>query len=80
MSVVALQQFFMWCTILNLGLLIIASLILILAGDWAFRIHGSLFPISREAFYVVIYSWLGLLKILIIVFNLVPWLALLIIG
>jgi hypothetical protein len=34
----------------------------------------------RETFNVVIYSFLGLFKIVFLVFNVVPWVALLIIG
>ena len=39
-----------------------------------------LFPITREAFHLVLYSFLGLYKIAIIVFNVVPWIALLIVA
>jgi hypothetical protein len=35
---------------------------------------------SREAFDVAIYGFLGLFKIVFIFFNLVPYLALLIVG
>jgi hypothetical protein len=38
------------------------------------------FSISREAFNVVIVSFIGLYKIVVIVFNIVPYVALLIIG
>jgi hypothetical protein len=39
-----------------------------------------MFSLSREAFDVVIYSYLGLYKVLVLVFNVVPFLALLIVG
>jgi hypothetical protein len=39
-----------------------------------------LFPVSREAFDVAIYSILGLFKIVWLVFNAVPYVALLIVG
>ena len=38
------------------------------------------FPISREAYDVAIYAFLGVFKIVFIVFNLVPYLALSIVG
>jgi hypothetical protein len=38
------------------------------------------FPIPREIYNVVIYSFLGLFKIAFLVFNVVPYIALLIIG
>jgi hypothetical protein len=42
--------------------------------------HSKWFPMPREMFNVVIYSFIGLFKIVFLVFNVVPWVALLIIG
>ena len=78
MDIHMLCVFFMWCTIINAGLLILMSLILAFAGDWIYRLHTKLFPMPRETFNVVIYSFLGLYKIALIMFNLAPYLALLI--
>lgn len=78
MDIQILRVFFMWCTIINAGLLILASLILVCAGDWIYRIHSKLFPMPRETFNAIIYSFLGLYKTVLILFNLVPFLALLI--
>ncbi|MHC4456268.1 MAG: DUF6868 family protein [Planctomycetota bacterium] len=80
MGIDSLRAFFMWCTILNVALLLFSSLMCICAGDWAYQIHSKWFSISRETFNVVIYSFLALYKILIIVFNVIPYIALLIIG
>ncbi len=82
MDINIIRTFFMWCTIINGGLLIISSLILAVAGDWVFRMHNKWVPITftRESFNVAIYCFLGFFKIIIIVFNLVPYIALVIIG
>ena len=80
MDIAALKAFFMWCTIINFALLIFSSIMCTFVADWVYQIHGKWFSISRETFNVAIYSFIGLYKILIIVFNLVPWIALLIIG
>ena len=80
MDIQTLTTFFMWCTILNVALLLLSSLMCICAGDWAYRIHSKLFSISRETFNVVIYSFIALYKLLVIVFILIPYIALLIIG
>jgi hypothetical protein len=45
------------------------------AGDFVRRMHGKWFPMSRERFNGVIYSFIGFYKILLITFNLVPWIA-----
>ena len=78
MDIHMLCVFFMWCTIINLGLLILMFLILVFAGEWIYRLHAKWFPMPRETFNVVIYSFLGLYKIALIMFNLVPYVALLI--
>ena len=80
MDIDSIRAFFMWCTILNFALLSLSLLICICAGDWAYRIHSKWFSISRETFNVAIYSFLGLYKMLIFVFSLIPYIALLIIG
>ncbi len=80
MDIVIVRAFFMWCTIMNGALLIFSSLICAFAGDWIYRMHSRWFTLSREAFNTVIYSFIGLYKIFFIVFNLVPYLALAIVG
>ena len=80
MDLQTLTTFFMWCTIMNGALLVLWTIMLILAPNLVYRIHSKLFPIPRETFDVVIYSFLGLFKIVFLVFNVVPYVALLIIG
>ena len=80
MDIQTLTRFFGWCSILNGGLLIFSALICAFCGDWVYKAHSKWFPMSRDAFNVVIYSFLGLMKILFIVLNLVPDLALSIVG
>ena len=80
MDLQTLTTFFMWCTIMNGALLVLWTIMLILAPDSVYRIHRKWFPIPRETFDVVIYSFLGIFKIVFLVFNVVPYVALLIIG
>lgn len=80
MDIDTVRSFFMWCTIMNSILLVWAFLITSYAGDWVYRMHSRYFPIPREAFNVVIYSFIGLLKVFVLMFNLVPYLAFLILG
>jgi hypothetical protein len=73
-----LREFFMWCTIINGGLLIFSFLMLAFARKLIYKIHGCWFPMSQETFTVTIYGLLGIYKILVFLFNVVPWIALLI--
>ena len=80
MDIQALTSFFMWCTIINGGLFMYWATVCTLAPDFVYRMQARWFSISREAFDVAIYGYLGLFKIVFIVFNLVPYVALLIVG
>jgi hypothetical protein len=80
MDIGTVRAFFMWCTIINWVLLAISALVYTFAGDWVYRKHSKRFNISRETFNVVMYSFIGLYKTFLIVFNLVPYTALVIIG
>jgi hypothetical protein len=80
MDIEILTKFFMWCTIINGSLLIFWIIVLILAPDMVYRTQNRWFPISQETFNIVMYCFLGLFKIIFLVFNLVPWLVLLIVG
>jgi cytochrome b subunit of formate dehydrogenase len=78
MNLQTIQTFFMWCVVLNGALLVLTGIILMFAGNMVYRIQSRWYPISRDAFNVVIYSFMGLFKLFFIVFNLVPYIALLI--
>ncbi len=79
MDIRKLTDFFKWCTIINVALFALSVILIIAAPDFIYSTHGQLFHLPREAFDVVLYSFLGLYKIVILVFNLVPYLALLIV-
>ncbi len=80
MDIQTLTSFFMWCTVMNGALLVLWSIMLLFAPDLVYRTQSRWFPISRETFNVVIYCFLGAFKIVFLAFNLVPYLALLIVG
>ena len=80
MDIQTLTNLFMWCTILNGSLLLLWTTMCTFAPDLVYRMQRKWFPIPRETYNVIIYSFLGLFKMVFLVFNLVPYLALLIIG
>ena len=80
MDIQTLTIFFMWCTIINGALLVLWITMYSLAPDLVYRTQNKWFPIPRETFNVVFYSFLGLFKIIFLVFNVVPYVALLIVG
>ena len=80
MDIQTLTTFFMWCTIINGSILTLWIVFSIFVPDLVYRTQSRWFPIPREIFNVVIYSFLGIFKIFFLVFNVAPYLALLIMG
>lgn len=75
-----LMEFLKWSLIINIGILTYMSIVLIFARNWVFKIHSKLFQLDEKSFSAIIYSFLGFYKLLIIFFNLIPYITLLIIG
>lgn len=80
MNLENLTDFFMWCSVINGALLLFWTSMIMSAPNLVYRIQSRWFPIPRETFDVVVYSYLGLFKIVFIAFNLVPYVALRMIG
>ena len=76
MSVEAIRSFFGWCTLINWGVLLVWWGFVVFASDWIYGWHGKWFKLPRETFAGIHYAGMAFFKILIIVFNLVPYLAL----
>jgi len=79
MDIQTLTSFFMWCTIINVCFLIFLALIYLVAPNLVYRLQSRWIPISRETFDVIFYSFIGFFKVVVLVFNVVPWIALVII-
>ena len=80
MDIDSIRAFFMWCTILNVALLLFSSLACIFFGDFSYRMNHKFFSISRQEFNIMLVSFIGLYKLLVLVFSLIPYIALVIVG
>jgi hypothetical protein len=80
MDIQTLTLFFMWCTIINGSILTLWTVMCVFFPDLVYKTQKLWFPISRETFTVILYSFLGLFKIIFLVFNVVPYVALCIVG
>ena len=69
-----------WCSIINMGLLLWWFLALIFAHDWAYRMHSKWFKLSPETFDTIHYAGIVFFKMIIFVFNIIPYFALCIVG
>ena len=76
MDVQMLTNFFMWCSIINMSLLLLSFLMLAYMGDLAYRIHSKWFPMPREKYNAILFSVIIFYKTLVFVVCVVPWIAL----
>ena len=79
-SIKSLATFFGWCTIINIGLLIFAALAWMVVNDGASQIGASMMGISAEQVRVGFFDGLMIYRAGIFLFNLVPYVALKIMG
>ena len=80
MAIETLRAVLGWCSIINMGLLLWWFLIIIVAHDWVYKFHSKWFKLSVERFDGIHYAGMAFFKIGIFVFNLVPFIALHIVG
>ncbi len=80
MTIEMIRNVLGWCTLINMGFLLFWVLWLKVAHDFVYRVHGKWFKLSEERFDAIHYSGMLFFKICIFIFNLVPYLALRIVG
>ena len=80
MTVEVIRSALAWCTLINWGLLLVWFLFFMLGHDWMYRTHSKWYQLSVEQFDKLHYGAMALFKIGIILFNLVPYLALRIVA
>lgn len=80
MTVAVVRGALLWCFIINMGLMMLWFLMFKFAHDWIYRTHGQWFKFSVEQFDTIHYAGMAFFKTCVIVFNLVPFIALCIVG
>ena len=70
------QGFFGWCTVVNIAVLVFSTVFLAFGRGLAVGIHAKLFDIDEERLSEAYFRYLANFKIAVLVFNLVPWVAL----
>lgn len=80
MTIHELKTFLMWATAINYGVLMLWFGVFVCAHDWLYRLHSRWFKLSTETFDALNYGGAALYKIGIVLFNLVPLVALLVIA
>ena len=76
MNIETLQAFLGWCTVINLGILIFSTLMIALLGKTISKVHSQLFGIEKTELSRLYFQYLAHYKIAILVFSLIPYIAL----
>jgi len=76
MSTESIREFLGWCTAINLGFFIFATVKILVIRDWASKIHAKMFKIDEESVRQIYFQFLVIYKVAFVVLNLVPYVAL----
>ena len=76
MDIDRLQSFLLWCAGINYAILLVWFAVFVFAHDWLHRMHTRWFRLSVEHFDALNYLGVAVYKIGIILFVLVPLVAL----
>jgi hypothetical protein len=80
MTIDILCSFFMWCTIINSGFLLLWTAFFALSPDFIYNLQSKFIPLPREKYNSNIFLFVAIFKAIVIVFNLVPFLVLMILS
>jgi hypothetical protein len=80
MTVELIRDSLAWCVVINIGVLLLWFLGFMVAHNWIYQLHGRWFKLSEEKFDTIQYASMGFFKLSILLFNIVPYLALRIVG
>lgn len=75
-SLETLTSFLGWCSLINIGFLFFTTLLLKVAIEPISNIHSKIFGVLKSELPMIYFGYLAYYKILILVFNLVPYIAL----
>jgi hypothetical protein len=71
-----LRHLLAWCTVINYAILMLWFAVFLASRAWITGMHGRLFDVPVEKIKSVNYLLMGVYKLGILLFNLVPYLAL----
>ncbi|MFK5969109.1 MAG: hypothetical protein QM487_03165 [Candidatus Marithrix sp.] len=80
MTIDIVREFLGWCSIINMGLLLWWVLFFMFAHGFIYRLHSKWFNLSVEKFDSIHYTGIAFFKITIFIFNIVPYLVLIIVD
>jgi len=80
MNIEAVRNALLWCTVINVAMLVVWSLLWALPHEWIYRLTSRRFRLTAEQFDAINFAGIVLYKLGILFFNLAPYVALRIVG
>ena len=80
MTVDILREVLGWCAVINIGLLIFSAIFVVLLRGPISHIHAKMFNLDESDLSRAYFQYLAQYKIAIIMFNIIPYFALRIVG
>ena len=80
MTIEIIRKVLAWCAVMDIVLLVWWFIFIALAHDWVYRLHSKWFNISVETFDSIHYAGMALFKMGTLLFILIPYFALHIVG
>ena len=80
MTTETLTAFFGWCALINIGLMILTTVTLLVGQEPILRFHSRMFGLEKTELQRAYFQYLAQLKIAVLVFSIVPYIALRLIG
>ena len=76
MTTIEIKEVLFWCLGVNYSVMLVWFGVFVYAHDWMYRLHARWFKLPVETFDAIHYAGLAIYKIGVILFNLVPLIAL----
>ena len=71
-----LTVFFGWLCVINTGLLVLSTVMMLVLQNFALKVHSGMFKLDEVDLKKAYFQYLAQFKIVVIVFNLAPYVAL----
>ena len=79
-TIEALREFFGWCSVINIGILIFSSIWVVLFRGFVAGIHTKMFDLEERDLSRVYIRYLAQYKIAIFILNVVPYFSLVVMS
>lgn len=80
MTTETISEFFGWCALINIGIMILTTATILGGRESIIRIHSRMFGLEESELKRAYFQYLAQYKIVVLVFNIVPYIALKLIG